>query len=59
MSVLREYEEFHKLHNICTECHGKGYKRVVSPYKRNNKWYYDVYKKYRCKKCNGSGKYSN
>lgn len=59
MSILKEYEEFHKSNNICTECHGKGYKRVSSPYKRYGKWYHDFYDKYKCKKCNGTGKYTS
>ena len=59
MGVLNDYENFHKINNLCTDCHGKGYKRVCEPYKRYDKWNYDFYRRYKCKKCNGTGKYQN
>lgn len=45
MGILKEYKEFHTKLNLCTECHGKEYKRISSTYNRNGHWYYDCYKK--------------
>lgn len=59
MGELKDLDDFHKQQNICIECNGLGFKRVKAPYNRYGRWYNDCYDKFKCKKCGGTGKYTN
>lgn len=58
MGILKEYDDFHEKMDWCLECHGLGFKRVSEPYRRyNNNKISILYKKFKCVKCDGSGKF--
>lgn len=59
MGALKDYDDFHKRMNWCLECHGKGFKRVEAGYRDYNNRYHRLDDKVKCKKCGGSGKFTN
>jgi len=59
MGVIEDYDDFHKKMNLCLECHGKGVKYVNKPYRDYNNRIHPCYMKIKCKKCNGTGEFTN